>query len=122
MTVALTTNEIVALVDEQLALITEDCVSSQIRSLLVSPRQEQRPWDYGQSGETRICWIVLEHRPSSTAIAYCRDGFVDPWGILSLQPAHSSMGIDGSWFAFLEDAFRSSSAWKGVNPPGYEVR
>jgi hypothetical protein len=33
-----------------------------------------------------------------------------------------SMGMDGSWFAFLEDAFRESAAWDGKNPPGYEVR
>ena len=93
-----------------------------IRPLLVSPRCEDRPWDYGPPKQKYACWIILEHPPSNTGIAYCAEGFgpQSPWGLLFLRE-HLSMGMDSSWYTTLEDAFRESQACDIPPPPGYEV-
>lgn len=98
-------------------------VIAAVRPLLVAPRIEEREWDYGPDGQTYPCWIVLEHHPSNTGIAYCADGFgpAYPWGLLSLRGEHLSMGMDSGWFSSLEDAFRGSMACTLPKPPGYEV-
>ena len=94
-----------------------------VRPLLVTPHMEERDWDYGPDGQTYPCWIVLEHHPSNTGIAYCAQGFGpgDPWGLLFLRGEHLSMGMDSGWFATFEDAFRGSPACDLPAPPGYEV-
>jgi hypothetical protein len=33
-----------------------------------------------------------------------------------------SMGMDSQWFVSVEDALRNCPAWKGANPPDYEVQ
>jgi hypothetical protein len=94
----------------------EASVHESIAPLLVVPRCEGRPWDYGVAGQTYPCWIVLEHPRSNTAIAYCAEGFGprSPWGLLFLAGDHLSMGMDSGWFTTLADAFLDSMAW---NPP-----
>ena len=96
---------------------------AEVRSLLVAPHVEERPWDYGAEGKTYPCWIVLAHPPSNTAIAYCTEGFGPgyPWGLLFLRGQHPNMGMDSGWFLSLEDAFRESMACDLPTPPGYEV-
>jgi hypothetical protein len=94
-----------------------------IRPLLVSPRCEDRPWDYGPPNQKYSCWIILEHPPSNTGIAYCVEGFGprSPWGLLFLSE-YLSMGMDSSWYTTLEDAFRESMACDpSTATPGYEV-
>ena len=56
-----------------------------VRPLLIAPHLEQREWDYGADDQTYPCWIVLEHLPSNTGIAYCAEGFgpAAPWGLSS---------------------------------------
>ena len=102
----------------------DDELAAAVRPLLVAPHVEQREWDYGADDQTYPCWIVLEHHPSNTAIAYCAEGFgpSSPWGFLSLRGEHLSMGMDSEWYSFLEDAFRRSAACELPTPPGYEVR
>lgn len=84
---------------------------------------EEWPWDYGPEGQTYPCWIAFAHPPSNTAIAYCSQGFGPsyPWGLLFLAEPRS-MGMDSQWFLSVEDALRNCPAWKGENPPGYEVQ
>lgn len=108
----------------ELAKITDASVRDAIAPWLVNPRSELRDWDYGTDGQTFQCWIVLDHPPSNTCIAYCDDGFgpAAPWGLLCIAGAFLSMGMDSGWFKYFEDAFRASKAWDGVNPVGYEVR
>jgi len=83
-----------------------------------------REWDYGEAHQEFPCWIVLEHQPSNTCIAYCEEGFgpVSPWGLLFISRAHLNIGMDSGWFTRFEDAFRESMAWSGQNPADYEVQ
>ena len=119
---ARTSAEVAALLEQQLSLVTDPVMATRIRELLVPPYAVDRPWDYGELGQTYVCWTVLEYRPSNTGIAYCGDGFADPWGLVFLEGPHMSMGMDSAWFAFFEDAFRHSGAWDGETPTGHEVR
>ena len=119
---ARTQAEVAALVEAQLALIQDPRLLDRLQAFLVPPYPVERAWDYGEPGQTYSCWTVLEHRPSNVGIAYCADGFGDPWGLVFLSGPHMSMGMDSGWFAYLEDAFRDTAAWDGENPPGYEVR
>jgi hypothetical protein len=104
--------DIERLVRAELDLVSDPRVRDQISRLLVGPRRESRPWDYGPGDIAYPCWIILEHPQSNTGIAYCDEGFGPrcPWGLLWLQGDHLSMGMDCSWYANLEDAFRESIA------------
>ena len=115
--------DIEALVAQQIARISQPDLVQTIRCHLVPPRCEHRPWDYGAPDQTYPCWIVTEHRPSNTCIAFCESGFGPscPWGLLCLSGQHLSMGMDSQWFISLEEAFRDSMAWEGENPPGYQA-
>ena len=117
------TQDVEQLVRAQLDRITDVAVIEAIRPLLIAPRVEDRPWDYGPPGRTCPCWIVLEHTQSNTGIASCAEGFgpADPWGLLFLTGEHLSMGVDSGCFTTLEDAFRGSMACDLPEPPGYEV-
>jgi len=110
---ALTAAEVSALVEAQLAQVTDSQAAALMRGLFVTPRCEDRPWDYGDPGTTYPCWIVLEHPPSGTGIAYCEHGFGPkcPWGLLWISGKHPSMGMDCGWYDSLEKAVRESMAW-----------
>lgn len=96
----------------ELNALSDRRIVDHIQSLLVPPRLEMRAWDYGTAGVMYPCWIVLEHRASNTAIAYCAQGFgpVQPWGLLFLTGAHQSMGMDSGWFSLFLDAYFESHA------------
>jgi hypothetical protein len=114
-----TTSSLVSkLVDSELGRIADTSTADLIRRLLVSPRCEQRPWDYGAPDETYPCWIVAEHPSSNAAVAYCEQGFGPrcPWGLLWISGEHLSMGMDSGWFTSLEDAVRDSFAWEEASP------
>jgi hypothetical protein len=115
--------DIERLVGSELARIADKSVVGAIIPLLIPPRVEDRGWDYGASDQTYPCWIVLEHVPSNTGIAYCAEGFGprSPWGLLFLKGEHLSMGMDSGWFKSLEDAFRDSMAYDLPPRPRYEV-
>jgi len=115
--------DIERLVQTECGRITEAAVVKAIVALLVKPRLEDRPWDYGEPDQTFPCWIVLEQPPSNTGIAYCPEGFgpASPWGLLFLSGEHLGMGMDSGWYATLEDAFRESMACDLPSPPGHEV-
>lgn len=119
----MTTIAITELVERQVRSIAQPELAMLACRLLVPPRLEQRPWNYGAEGEHFPCWLVLEHQPSNTGIVYCAHGFGPSysWGLLFLSGQHMSMGMDSAWFASLEDALRNCAAWQGENPPGYEV-
>lgn len=118
----MTRDEVASLVSNQMSLIKDEALARELCGLLVSPYPVARVWEYGGPGETRECWIVMASQTSTTAIAYCADGFGDPWGLISSTGPDMSMGIDAQWFTFLEDAFRACGAWSRDNPPDYEVR
>ena len=116
--------QISKLVASEIGRIDQHDLARIITELLIEPREELREWDYGESGEQFPCWIVLEHRQTNTAIAYCDKGFGpdDPWGLLPVDDPRPNIGMDSAWFVSLEDAARAASFWRGKNPEGYEVR
>jgi len=110
----MTASEVLALVEKELEQIQKCETVSLIRGLLVPPRCEQRPLDYGEPDEQYPCWIVADHAPSNTAFAYCEHGFGPrcPWGLLWRSGDYLNMGMDSSWFTSLEDCVRDSRAWE----------
>lgn len=118
----ITSDEMTGRIEEEIGRIDQLDLAARLRRLLVPVRCEEREWDYGQA-RTFPCWIIAEHRASNTAFAYCEQGFGPryPWGMLRIAGTHLSMGADDRWFASFEEAFRSSAAWDGINPNGYEV-
>jgi len=102
------------LIEKEFGKCSDPKAIALIRELLVSPRCQKRPWDYGKKGDTYPCWIVAEHRASNTAFVYCEDGFGPkcPWGLLWISGDNLSMGMDSSWFTSLEAAVKDSFAWE----------
>lgn len=119
----LTPADLTKAIEHEISLISQPELVDCIRRHLIQPRCEEREWDYGAPGRTYPSWIFAEDPASNTAFAFCEEGFgpAEPWGLLSLRGAHVSMGRDDAWFSQLEDAFRASMAWDGINPPRYEV-
>jgi hypothetical protein len=108
---AINTDILKALVEDELARMADARVTSQIRSLLIEPKPVLRDWDYGERGQQYVSWIVLEDHASKTGIAYCQNGFGPraPWGLIFLED--SSMGMDSGWFTtFLQAYFESVAA------------
>jgi hypothetical protein len=109
---AIDTETLKALVEDELARTADTRVTTQIRSLLIEPTPVLRGWDYGVKGQQFVCWNVLEHRRSNTGIAYCESGFGPkaPWGLVVLEGPHISIGMDSGWFRTLLGAYFESSA------------
>ena len=99
------------LVEAEVARASSANVSALIRSLLVTPRCEERPWGYGPE-RSYPCWIVAEHPSSNTCFAYCEKGFgpKSPWGLLFISGNYQSIGMDCGWFQSLEEAVLDSCA------------
>jgi hypothetical protein len=110
---ALSANQISKTIRAELSKIKNPKVLEVIRKLLVSPRCEARPWDYGEPDAKYPCWIFAEHQASNTAFAYCEQGFGPrcPWGLLWISGEYLNMGMDSSWFSSLEDLVKDSRAW-----------
>ena len=110
---AITPQKISALIDREVAQLSEQRVVNHIRSLLVQPAVVTREWDYGKQPIYYPCWSVLEHPKSNTGIAYCEYGFGprSPWGLVFLAGSHMSIGMDSGWFThFLEAYFESMAS------------
>ena len=109
---AIDSDTLKTLVRDELGRTADARVTTHIRSLLVEPTPVLRDWDYGVKGQQYVCWSVLEHGPSNTAIAYCETGFGPkaPWGLVALEGPHMSMGMDSGWFTTLLQAYFDSVA------------
>jgi hypothetical protein len=109
-TMTIDTNSLKNLVEHELDRITDARVTSQICGLLVELIPVPRDWNYGVKGQQYVCWNVLEHHPSNTAIAYCQSGFGPrtPWGLVALEGPHMAMGVDSGWFPSLMEAYFES--------------
>jgi hypothetical protein len=114
--------DVKALLDTELARITQPDLVARINELLVPIRCEQIGWDYGAPGQTYPCWIVAHDPETNLAFAYSEHGFGPsyPWGMFWHGP-DQSIGMDNAWYFSLEDVLRESVAWHGDNPPGREV-
>lgn len=111
-TMTVDSNTIATLVRDELGRTAEARVLTHVRSLLVDPTPVLRDWDYGERRQKYVCWNVLQHAPSNTAIAYCADGFGPkaPWGLVAIEGPHMSMGMDSGWFTTLLQAYLDSVA------------
>lgn len=101
------------MVEAELLELGDSRITAHVRSLLVSPYQVIRGWDYGAVDGAYPCWSVLEHQASNTGIAYCESGFGPgtPWGLVFLAGTeHMSMGMDSGWFSNFLDAYFESAA------------
>lgn len=107
-------HELNAMVDDEVAQLSDSCVVAHIRALLVEPTVTMRRWDYGREDERYPCWTVLRHSASNTGIAYCEHGFGprSPWGLVFLEgdEGRTSMGMDCSWYTTFLQAFIESQA------------
>jgi len=121
------TQDVTRRVELALGAIADARVAAALRSYLVPPRPCLLEWAYGhphpEFPEPRYPgFIVAEFPDTGTGIAYSEfgSGPSEPWVLFLL--AHPGYGMDSSWYARLEDAFRESMAWNEPPPPGYEVK
>jgi hypothetical protein len=112
-----------ALIDGELANVSDARVIAYIRGMLVEPYVVQRSWDYGEPGQQYPCWMVLSDPSSGGEIAYCEHGFGPrcSWGLVSSGRGEGveSMGMDSGWYRTFLDAFFESFA--SVNLPIWRV-
>jgi hypothetical protein len=101
-----------ALVESELATLSDARVAAYVCGLLVEPRPVLCSWDYGAPGEQYSCWFVLSDAHSGGEIAYCEHGFGPrtPWGLVSSRVEDRRMGMDSGWFRTFLDAFFESTA------------
>ena len=107
--------ELAAMVDRELAQLSDCGVVAHIQALRDEPTVTMRRWDYGREDERYPCWTVLRHSASNTGIAYCEHGFGprSPWGLVALEGDEglTSIGMDCSWYkTFLQAFFESHAA------------
>ena len=107
--------KLMAMVDAELAQISDSRVIAHIQALRDEPTITMRRWDYGLKDERYPCWTVLRHPGSNTGIAYCEHGFGprSQWGLVFIggDEEHSSIGMDCAWYTtFLQAFFESGAA------------
>lgn len=112
--------EVIALVAEQIAMISDGGRREALRALLLpEPRREERDWDYGASGVRYPYWVVAESVERGIILVHCSEGFGPefPWGFLFTgAPANAermTLGMDSQWNWYLEEAFVRSGLWRG---------
>jgi hypothetical protein len=111
---SLTTRVLEALIESELARVSDARVVQHIRGMLVEPHIVPLNWDYGEPGQQYSCWFVLQDPQSGGEIAYCEYGFGPrcPRGLVSSadEEHRRHMGMDSGWFTTFLDAFFDSFA------------
>jgi hypothetical protein len=100
-----------ALIEDELASVSDARVIAHVRGMLVEPYALQCGWDHGEPGQQYPCWVVLTD--GYPAIAYSEYGFGprSPWGLLCAPVGErQSVGMDSGWFTTFLDAFFESMA------------
>jgi hypothetical protein len=117
--VPLASDDIVRLVQEQLASIRDPIVREGLSRVLVRPEQHLRNWDYGWPGERLACWTIAVHEPTLTSLVYSAHGFGPkaPWGLVHTNDLW--FGMDSGWFMTLRDCFLDS--WAAGDLPIWQV-
>ena len=116
----MTSDEIVALIQNDMRTVNDVRVSRYITSLLITPPLRQLlSWDYGLPKDAFDGFLALDHPKSGTGIAYCEQGFgpAAPWGLISTRRDElpPSMGTSDGWFPRFLDAFFESKASTALN-------
>jgi hypothetical protein len=112
----MTSAEVAALVRDDLRALRDARVAAHISALLVAPPSPLLfVWPYGPGGETFEGFLVLDHPPSGTGIACCRDGLgpAAPCTLLfttDLGSPPSTGRPDGRYPRFLDAYFESKAA------------
>jgi hypothetical protein len=95
------------LVEAELAAIADPLLRERVRSLLLEPSFIRCSWDYGERDQTFPCWrVARDPQLSGVGVVYCEHGFGPerPWGLVWLDEAVPSMGMDCGWFATFREA------------------
>ncbi len=103
-----TSQEILSLVESELAKIQDANVLDGLRTFLIDPRREMRVW-YWQEPFTRYpVWVVAESSIYNYGIVYSDYGFAPehPWGLVF--SSDDNFDADYSWLPSLEAAYRDS--------------
>jgi len=99
-----TTEEIVLLVETEIAAIPDERKRKILEEFLVTPQLQMREWEWSEPTEKFPCWIVADLRERDVAIAVSESGHGAtgyPWGLV-FQSAENSFGQSFSWFPSLE--------------------
>ncbi len=109
----MTPADVEALVRDDMRALDDARVVAHVASLLVVPPRPLRlNWPYGAVGEAFDGFLVLDHPPSGTGIAYCRQGFgpASPWGLIWTDRGPPSTGMDDGWYPRFLGAYFESKA------------
>jgi hypothetical protein len=81
----------------------------------VGPSLCTEAWQYGP--EKHTCTLVA--RDDKEQIVYCSTGFGPefPWSVQFI--GETDLGNDGEWYAYLYEAFVSSTMWPAGAPEGF---
>lgn len=114
--------QIVTLVTQEMDLIENPAMKTELSKYLVAPTLQRRKWQYSNPPSEFTCWMVAVFPTRGLGIVYCDQGHGpdSPWALVDLETQW--FGMDSEWFLRLDDAFIRSGMWKGPLPPDYEVR
>lgn len=106
-------DELLALIESELAEIKDPEIVSEIREHLIRPYAELRDWDYDHRCPPvadHEYWMVLKVPNPKFAIAYTRDAFgggiaLFPWGLVPVVA--DGFDQDSLWSPTLEEAWRN---------------
>jgi hypothetical protein len=120
-----TPEDVTALVRDDMRALHDARVAAHVTSLLLAPpRPLLFAWPFGSGGERFDGFLVLDHPPSGTGIAYCRDGLGPeaPWALIfttGLGSPPSTGRPDESYPRFLDAYFESKAS---ADVPIWRVR
>lgn len=112
----MTSTDVEALVQDDVRALSDARVVAHVISLLLAPPRPLRlVWPWGPGGETFEGFLVLDHPPSSTGVAYCRKGLgpAAPWALVfttDLGSPPSTGRPDESYPRFLDAYFESKAS------------
>ena len=115
----MTKDEIIAILEKELASIQDQAVVAWLRDHLIDPRPTELLWEYGNE-EPHSAWVVGDTREHNVVIAYCEGGhgaYGNPWGLIRAKDVY--FGMDCSWFPCLQAAVYEGSSVPA--PQGWEV-
>lgn len=116
---AKTPDQVVATVNSELALITDQEILSSIKPLLVTPSKHSRILADPPAQHQYSCWTVVQDSASDTAIVYLEAPLIPGacWALVSLSGRF--LGDDSGWYRTLQDAFADS--WAAASLPVWDL-
>ena len=111
-------SEITEIIEKELKFFESANQVEEIRNYLIKPQSKLFNWQYGD--ETHEVYEIAKN--DKEQIVYCETGFGPsfPWATISLNT--NDLGQDGSWNAYLYEAFITSSLFSGSVPDNFELK